>query len=65
MMVKRNIKKPGPDRIYDHDKIKKGFLDGKTNPEIAAEVGCSSCYVWELRKREERKKRLFCEGRVC
>lgn len=51
MMVKRNIKK--------------GFLDGKTNPEIEAEVGCSSCYVWELRKKEERKKRLFCEGRVC
>jgi len=65
MMVKYQVKKCGPERTFDHVEIKKLIMKGKKNKEIAAIVGCTSGYVWELRTREERKKRRFSEGRVC
>jgi len=65
IMAKYNVKKCGPERTFDHAEIKKLILEGMKNKEIAAEVGCTPGYVWEIRMRDERKKRLFCEGRVC
>ena len=64
-MPNYNVKKCGPERTFDHAEIKKLILEGMKNKEIAAEVGCTSGYVGELRNKEERKKRRFSEGRVC
>ena len=64
-MTRYKQKTPGPAPKYDREEILRGFRLGLSNNTIAQAVGCTPRYVWEIRNKEERKKRLFCEGRVC
>jgi len=56
---------PGTAPKYNRDEILRGFRLGLSNITIAQVVGCTPGYVGEIRNREKRRKRLFCEGRVC
>ena len=64
-MVKYNVKRCGPERTFDHGEIKKGIHEGKSNKEIAAEVGCSPGYVGDIRWKSNTKKQWLWECRVC
>lgn len=47
----------GAPRKYDWSLIKTRICEGKSNREIAAEVGCTSDYVGDLRWKFERRAR--------
>ena len=64
-MTRYKQKTPGPAPKYDREEILRGFRLGLSNITIAQVVGCTPGYVGEIRNREKRRKRLFCEGRVC
>lgn len=65
-MTRCKVKTPGPQRRFDHEEIKRGIRLNLSNSTIAAVVGCTPGYVWELRNKEEmRKRRLSRLGIVC
>lgn len=45
------VKTPGRKIQYSHSKIKSLLLDGKQDPEIADEVGCSYSAVVHVRRK--------------
>jgi hypothetical protein len=57
-------KTPGPKPKYNRAEILRGFQLGLSNVNIAENVGCTTGYVWELRRKEERRKKLRIEGRL-
>jgi len=63
--VTRCKQKPsGHQRKYDRSEILRGFKLGLSNVVIAENVGCTADYVWELRNREIRRKKMKVEGRL-
>ncbi|MEN6290679.1 MAG: hypothetical protein ABFD07_01510 [Methanobacterium sp.] len=59
-MTRLKERRSGPPRIYDREQIIKGIRAGKTNSQVAVDVGCTAGHVYEIRGKLERarKRRL-------
>lgn len=52
-----SVKTRGKPPIYDHDKIKKLLSEGKKNPAIVEEIGCTYGYLCNLKNKWEFEKK--------
>lgn len=59
-MPRYKIRKSGSQRKYDWSQIKKGIDEGKSNSEIASEVGCTAGYVGDLRWKWDPERLKYC-----
>ena len=64
-MPRYKQKTPGPAPKYDREEILRGCRLGLANITIAQIIGCTPGYVWEIRNKEEMRKRRLSEGKVC